>query len=89
MHCERVYRIYVVCSSTYIGDDASDTLFLNMLNEFRIEKGESTEFILVQVHHKDFVSRGQIRFFRGKLPVKIAHIFAVALEFQEKKHIVR
>ena len=61
-----------------------ESYFLDMLNEFRIEKGESGKLVLVQVHHEDLVSRSQVRLFRGKLPIKIADIFAVTLKIQEK-----
>ena len=51
-----------------------------MLHKLWIEKGESCKLVLIQIHHKDFVSGRQIRLFRGELPIEIAHIFAVALE---------
>ena len=51
-----------------------------MLHKLWIEKGESCKLVLIQIHHKDFVGGRQIRLFRGELPIKIAHVFAVALE---------
>ena len=54
--------------------------FSDMLHKLWIEKGESCKLVLIQIHHKDFVSGRQIRLFRGELPIEIAHIFAVALE---------
>ena len=56
-----------------------------MLHKLWIEKGESCKLVLIQIHHKDFVGGRQIRLFRGELPIKIAHVFAVSLEWASKK----
>ena len=52
-----------------------------MLNELWVEEGEARKLVLVQVHHEDFIGRCQIRLFRSELPVKVAYIFAMTLEW--------
>lgn len=51
-----------------------------MLHKLWIEERETHELRLIQIHHKEFVRRGQVRFFRGELFVKIAYIFRVFLK---------
>lgn len=51
----------------------------DVLHEFRIEERESEEFVLIQVHHKQFVGGRQVQLFRSELLIKVAHIFPVFL----------
>ena len=51
-----------------------------MLHIFGVKEGESRELVLIQVHHEQLVRGRQVRLLGGKLPVEIAHVFAVALE---------
>lgn len=52
---------------------------LHMLDEFRIEKRETHELRLVQVHHKQFIGGREVGLFAGELLVEIAHILTVFL----------
>ena len=55
-------------------------VILYMLNKLRIEEGETSKLVLVEVHHEQLVGWGQVSAFTGKLPIKIWDIFAMTLE---------
>ena len=46
-------------------------VILYMLNKLRIEEGETSKLVLVEVHHEQLVGWGQVSAFTGKLPIKI------------------
>lgn len=50
-----------------------------MLDEFRVEKRETHEFRLVQVHHEQFIGRSEVGLFAGELLIEIAHVLTVFL----------
>lgn len=53
---------------------------LNMLDKFWIEERESAEFVLIKVHHEEFVRGSEIRLLGGELPVEVPHVLAMTLE---------
>lgn len=50
-----------------------------MLDEFRIEEGESEKLVLIQVHHEELVGGRQVQLLGRELLVKVADVFAVFL----------
>jgi hypothetical protein len=42
-----------------------------MLNKLRVEEGEASELILVEVHHEQLVGGGEVCALAGELPVKV------------------
>jgi hypothetical protein len=52
----------------------------NVLHKLWIEKGEAGELVLIEIHHEELVGRSQVRFLRGELLVKVAHVLPMALE---------
>ena len=53
-----------------------------MLNKFRVEEGKASELILIQVHHEQLVSGGEVCALTSELPVKVRHILPVFLEYE-------
>lgn len=53
--------------------------FSNVLHELRVEEGESGELVLVEVHHEEFVRRGQVGLLGGELSIEVAHVLAMTL----------
>ena len=51
-----------------------------MLHELRVEEGESGELVLVEVHHEEFVRRGQVGLLGGELPIEVANVLAMTLQ---------
>lgn len=54
-----------------------------MLDKLRVEEGEASKLILVEVHHEQLVGGGEFCSLAGKLPVKIRHILPVSLHTTE------
>lgn len=55
-------------------------VFLDVSDEFWIQIWEAVEFILIQIHHEQFVRWRQIGFLRCELFVEVRHIFAMFLQ---------
>ena len=53
-----------------------------MLNELGVEEGESSELILVEVHHEQLVGGSEFCTLAGELSVKIRHILSVFLKIR-------
>lgn len=53
---------------------------LNVLHKLRIEKRESHEFCLVQIHHEQFIRRCQVCLLRGELLIEVTHILTMLLK---------
>jgi hypothetical protein len=51
-----------------------------MLNKLRVEEGKASELILIEVHHEQLVSWGEVCALAGELPVKVGHVLPVFLE---------
>jgi hypothetical protein len=60
-----------------------EAIKLNMLNELRVEEGETGKFILVQVHHEELVSGSQLSPLACKLAIKIGHILPMPLHLAQ------
>jgi hypothetical protein len=54
---------------------------LNMLNKLRVKEGKASKLILVEVHHEQLVSGGEVCALAGELPVKVGHILPVFLKY--------
>ena len=50
-----------------------------MLNKLWVEKGESRKFILVEIHHEEFVSRSKVSPLSSELFVEVGDILPVLL----------
>ena len=70
-----VFLVILFCwpLSTFSREDS------DVLDEFRIEEGESEKLVLIQVHHEELVGGRQIQLLGRELLVKVADVFAVFL----------
>lgn len=66
-----------------------ETIDLNMLHEFWIEKRETHELRLIQVHHEQLVRGRQVRLLRGELFVEVAHVLAMFLRGTDRTAVRR
>ena len=53
-----------------------------MLDKLRVEEGEASKLILVEIHHEQLVGGGQVHALAGELPVEVGNILPVALEME-------
>ena len=51
-----------------------------MLDELRVEEGEASKLILIQVHHEQLVGGGEVGALAGELSVKVGNILSVFLK---------
>ena len=51
-----------------------------MLDKLRVQEGEASKLILVEIHHEQLVGGGQVHALAGELPVEVGNILPVALE---------
>ena len=55
---------------------------LHMLDKLRVQEGEASKLILVEIHHEQLVSGCQVHALAGELPVEVGNILSVALEME-------
>ena len=53
-----------------------------MLDKLRVQEGEASKLILVEIHHEQLVGGGQVHALAGELPVEVGNILPVALEME-------
>ena len=51
-----------------------------MLDKLWVEEREAGELVLVEVHHEELVSGGEVHTLASKLPVKVGHVLAMTLK---------
>lgn len=55
-----------------------------MLNVLGVQKGESEELGLVEVHHEQLICRGEVRLLARELTVEVAHVLPMFLEREKR-----
>ena len=55
---------------------------LHMLDKLRVQEGEASKLILVEIHHEQLVGGCQVHALAGELPVEVGNILSVALEME-------
>ena len=53
-----------------------------MLDKLRVQEGEASKLILVEIHHEQLVGGCQVHALAGELPVEVGNILSVALEME-------